>query len=1064
MHIKYIPLIELSLRSFCPYCGKLTLSDEKQKELSPSIRAKKARDAKKCPYCGETIERVKLEKPSTFMSGKKRLSPIEIRERLVNIPDDEFKKIGINPKTCRPEWAILSLLLVPSVTVRPSITLESGERSEDALTHKLSDIIRSNQRLWENLNAGAPEVIIEDLWDLLQYHITTFFDNNTPKIPPARHRSGQPLKTMTDRIKGKEGRIRHNLAGKRVNYSGRTVISPDPCIKLNEIGIPYEVAKIITVAESVTTMNIEEMKELIRRGANYPGANYVIRTDGKKKRITDDLKEELCIEIQPGYKIERHLRDGDIVLFNRHPSLHKQSLMAHYVRVLPNRTFRLHPGAAEPYNADYDGDECNIHSPQTEEALAEAKILLDVSKNIISSKNNMNLIGTKADAVTGAYILSKSKLTKEEADQLLFSSGVMNLAKGKEISGREVFSQILPKGSSIKVHEEITGANSFGVEDGEMVKIIDRESGRDITMETIDKAFRLGTTYLSRKGYTLSVQDLSVSEKVKKMTDEVVVAAEKKTAEIIKEYESGNLILIPGKTLEETRETRISQVLNEVRTESGRIVQSNFPVDGNVNKMITPKAAGSMLNITQIGCCVGQQILWNKRVSFGYTNRTLSFFKEGDLSPEARGFIKSAFFNGLKPSEFFFGAITGRDSLMDTALRTPKSGYLYRRLVSALQDLKVEYDGTVRDASENIIQFVWGDDGKDVSKLHLKENKVAPGEAVGVVTAQSFGEASTQMVLRVFHHAGVAQMQITLGLPRLIEILDARKIPSTPSMEIYLERGFNNEKEARVIAEKIKEVKLKEIISEIKIDFGNKKIEIELDAKALKSVHVGAQKIIERLNEKLINAKGKDFKISINVSDLDFKAIYKLKEKLKDTIISGVKGITQVVVSNKGKDFIVLTAGSNMKEVREIKGVDKDRMTSNDIYDVNNVLGIEAARQTIINEIKKIIESQGLDINERHLKLVADSMTSSGVIKGVTRMGIISDKASILARATFETPDKQIINATMHGGRDELKSVIENILLNQPIPVGTGLPGLLVRVTGPLVNKELEKEKKKKED
>src|SRR3989338_282689 len=174
-HIKYIHLIELCMRCFCPRCGKLTLSDEKQKEMTPAERAKKGRDAKKCLHCQEQIEKVKLEKPSTFMIGKKRISPIEIRDRLVNIKDDELKKIGINPRTCRPEWAVLSLLLVPSVTVRPSITLDSGERSEDDLTHNLSDIIRSNQRLWENLNAGAPEVIIEDLWDLLQYHITTFF-------------------------------------------------------------------------------------------------------------------------------------------------------------------------------------------------------------------------------------------------------------------------------------------------------------------------------------------------------------------------------------------------------------------------------------------------------------------------------------------------------------------------------------------------------------------------------------------------------------------------------------------------------------------------------------------------------------------------------------------------------------------------------------------------------------------------------------------------------------------------------------------------------------------------
>ncbi|MEI6849812.1 MAG: hypothetical protein WCK29_02120 [archaeon] len=1061
-HIKYIPLIELCLRSFCPKCGRLTLSEEKEKELTPSLRAKKARDAKKCPHCSETIERVKLEKPSTFMVGKKRLSSIEVRDRLVLIKDEEMKKIGVNSKTCRPEWAVISLLLVPSVTVRPSITLESSERSEDDLTHKLSDIIRSNQRLWENLNAGAPEVIIEDLWDLLQYHVTTFFDNNVSRIPPARHRSGQPLKTITERIKGKEGRIRQNLAGKRVNYSSRTVVSPDPYIQINELGVPFEIAKVITSSESVTTLNLEEMKELVRRGDKYPGANYIIRPDGKKKRITEELKEEICAELKPGYKIERHIRDGDIVLFNRHPSLHKQSLMAHYVRVLPNRTFRLHPAAAFPYNADFDGDEMNMHSPQNEEARAEAKILLNVNNNIISSKNNTNFIGTIADSITGAYLLGKDEhVKKSDADQLLYLASVRNLLKGKEFDGKDVFAQILPKGSTIKMPAELIANTTFGIEDGVMVKHIDKEFGRKAAVDTVYKAFLLGALYLSKKGYTLSVQDLNVSAKVKKMTNDIIAEAELKTQEIIKQFESGQLDVLPGKTGEETREIKIAQVLNEVRTEMGKVVQANFPADANVSKMINAKAAGSMLNITQIGCSVGQQSMWSKRISFGYNDRTLSFFKQGDIGAAARGFIKSSFFDGLKPSEFFFGAMTGRDALMDTALRTPKSGYLYRRLVSALQDLKVEYDETVRDASENIVQFVYGDDGKDVSKLHMnvKDQKIAAGEAVGVVTAQSFGEASTQMVLSVFHNAGVAQMQITQGLPRLIEILDARKQPSTPLMEVFLDKDNNNEKDSRIVAEKIREVKLREIASEIKIDFTNKKIEIMLDAKALKGVHVGADKISDRLHEKGFKVKTNDLKISMAVDDLDFKAIYKFKEKLKDTIISGVKDISQVVVSNRGKDYVILTLGSNLKDILEVKGVDKTRTRSNDIHDVSNVLGIEAARQTIINEIRAVLESQGLDINERHSKLVADAMTSSGVVKGVTRMGIISEKASILARATFETPDKQFVNATIQGGRDELCSVIENILLNQPVPVGTGLPGLLVKITGSLVEKKDKKSK-----
>ncbi len=1054
LHIKYIPLMELFLRSFCRECGKLTLEDDKQEKYSPAERAKKARNKKKCPHCNTAIEKIKLEKPSTFYYGKKRIFPNEIRDILVKISDNEAKKIGVNIKTCRPEWAVLSQLVVPSVNVRPSITLETGERSEDDLTHKIADIIRANQRLWENLNAGAPEVIIEDLWDLLQYHVTTFFDNNVSRIPPARHRSGQPLKTITERIKGKEGRIRKNLAGKRVNFSARTVVSPDPYLRINEIGVPFDIARVITIAEGVTTTNLEYVKELIKKGDEYPGATNLIRPDGKKKRITEELKEDLLNEVQPGYKIERHLRDGDIVLFNRHPSLHKQSIMAHYVKVLPHKTFRIHPAVAFPYNADFDGDEVNIHGPQTEEARAEAKTLLEVSKNIISSKNNSPLIGSITDAITGSYILGKKTFSKAEADQLLFSAGIVSDLKGKEIDGRDVFAKTLPEGSKIKMPSEIISENSFGVEEGELIKLIDKLHGREAVLDSIMRAFTLGVMNLTREGHTLSLRDFDVPQKIKEMTAEIISKAYQRTKEIIDLAENGKLELLPGKTVDETKEIKVTQILNEIRTDINKIVKDNLHKESNIGKMIASGSKGSVLNITQISCSVGQQSLWNKRINFGYSKRTLSHFKKGDIGPEAHGFIKSSFFQGLKPYEFFFGAMTGRDALMDTALRTPKSGYLYRRLVSALQDLRLEYDGTVRDASGNITQFEYGGDGLDVSGLHLNK-KVEPGEAVGVITSQSFGEASTQMVLDVFHSAGVAEMQITLGLPRIIEIFDARKQPSTPQMDIYLEKEYNNENDAKTIAEKIKEVKLEEIASEIKIDFGEKKIEVILDNASLKTVHSGAQKIVDRLIEKGFNVKGKDNKIILSTPDLDFKTTYKVKEKLRRTIISGVKDVSHVVVAHRGKDYVIITAGSNLKEVLLIKGIDKDRAYTNNLHETAEVLGVEAAQQTIMIEIKKVLDSQGLDINERHLNLIADAMTTYGSVKGVTRMGIISHKSSILAQAAFETPDKQFVNATIQGKKDELASVIENIILNQPVPVGTGLPGLLVQVIG-----KLSKEKK----
>jgi len=1054
LHIKCIPIMDLVMRGTCEACGKILISEEDcKKDLK--TRIKKAKDAKKCAHCGIVQEKPKFEKPSQFLIGKKRLFPSEIRERLAKVADADLRLLGINAKTFRPEWGVLTYLLVPPVTVRPSITLESGERSEDDLTHKLSDIIRANQRLWENLNAGAPEVIIEDLWDLLQYHITTFFDNSVANIPPARHRSGQPLKTINERIKGKEGRIRKNLAGKRVNFSARTVISPDPYLKLNEVGIPFEVAKILTVAEKVTSLNIERMRKIVL-AEGYPAANYITRPDGKRKRISPELKEELSKEIEPGYVVERHLIDGDIVLFNRHPSLHRASLMAHNVRVLPNKTFKMHPAVCFPYNADFDGDEMNVHAPQTEEARAEAEALLNVKQNLISPKNNTNLYGCTDDALTGNYMMSEQEVDRDEAMQLVHSAGLKTFSMNKKVSGRDLFENALP--NELK-NSNIT-SEGFITEEGEDIKKLDKTIGRDRTIEVLKDVYTLGMTFLSRNGFTISITDLDVTDDVKKETNKMIENANKKAGEVIESYYNKSLELLPGKTAEQTREIKILQVLNGVRTDMGKYVKETFPKDNLVNKMISAKARGSMLNVTQIACSVGQQVMRGQRINFGYTGRSLSCFKQGDLTPKAGGFIRSSFLKGLRPDEFFFASMTGRDAMMDTALRTPKSGYLYRRLVSALQDFIVEYDGTVRDANEGIVEFSFGGDGMEVSQLHTGK-KVCPGEAIGIVTAQSFGESSTQMVLNVFHSAGVAEMQVTQGLPRLIEILDARKKPSTPAMEIYLDKDNNNEKDSKTIAEKIKEVKLREIMSEINVDFGSKKMEIVIDKDSLKRVHMGLETVVEVLSEKGFDVKKKgDDVITMDLGENDFKSMFKMKQKIKETSISGIKGIENVLVVKRDANFVILTAGTNLKDVLLFKGVNPDKVSTNDLHEICSLLGIESARQSIINEINKVLVSQGIDIDKRHLSLVADAMTSSGVVKGVTRVGIISDKNSVLARASFETPVKHFVNAARTGKKDNMSSVIENIILNQPVPVGTGLPGLLVKVTGPLAEQHDSKKKK----
>ncbi|HLD16082.1 MAG TPA: DNA-directed RNA polymerase subunit A' [Candidatus Nanoarchaeia archaeon] len=768
IHIKYVKPIMDALRSTCRECAKILLQDKDvekwklgleraEKEKNLDARREKTRELvnslkniRKCPHCKSKQYSIKIEKPTTFYENDRRLTPIEIKARLERISDDDSLFLGFNPKAARPEWMILTLLVIPPVTMRPSITLETGERSEDDLTHKLGDVVRINQRLFENINAGAPEIIVEDLWDLLQYHVTTYIDNTITQVPPARHRSGQALKTITERIKSKEGRFRHNLAGKRVNFAARAVISPDPRIKFNEVGIPLSVAMELTVPEKVNEWNLERLREFVKKGpANYPGANYVLRPDGKKKQITDETQELLLTEMKEGFIVERHLMDGDIAIFNRQPSLHRMSIMCHKVKVLPGKSFRLNPSVCEPYNADFDGDEMNFHIPQTEEARAEAEILMQVQTQIVTPKNGTNVIGCVEDSVTGNYLLTKGeglKLSKEEVVELLSSIGIKNFEKLKKqnYNGKEVFSMILPRDFNfsgyskaykksddkkpkivddaivaVRNGELISGVidtNSIGHEKGKLIREYFRKYGADKTLEFIAKVFRLGIKVLLKLGFTTTIGDTDLTDKITNEIQDLIENAEKETQKLIQIYRNEELEALPGKTLRETLEIKILELLNNVRNKIGEIIaQTSSEVNPTII-MAKSGAKGNLLNLTMMAACVGQQSLRGERIADGYRRRTLSLFRKGDLGPEAHGFVKNSFKLGLTPYEFFFHAMTGRDSLMDTALRTPKSGYLYRRLANALQDIKVEYDSTVRDANKAIVQFKYGEDGVDVSK------------------------------------------------------------------------------------------------------------------------------------------------------------------------------------------------------------------------------------------------------------------------------------------------------------------------------------------------------------
>lgn len=739
INVGYVKEIYTILRMTCPKCGRVKIDDTTRKKyenlnLDEKIFAEIEKEAEGhavCPFCNAPQPKIKFSKPYSYYEVKDKnnevqISVMEIDEWLRKIPDEDLKFLDLY---VRPENMIMHYLPVIPICARPSVTLESAGRSEDDLTHKMVDILRVNDSIKAGIDSGAPQIIIEDYTELLQYHIATLLNNELSGVPPARQRSGRPLKTIAQRLKGKEGRFRNNISGKRVNFSARTVISPDPNIDIDEVGVPIEIAKELTVPETVQSYNIDFLKRLVNRGNNYPGAITVI-CDGKRKRILDLNKEILAECLKIGDVVERHIMDGDIVVFNRQPSLHRISMMGHRIKVMPGSTFRLNVATCAPYNADFDGDEMNLHVPQSEEAMAEARTIMEVENNIISPRYGGPIIGGRHDHVTGAYILTKKeKISREDALQLC--GGIVELPKNKEyFTGKELFSLLLPKDLNleyinkfkekvvIKEGQILSGSIDAEGMAGKIVEEIYNNYGPSRAAEYINLSTRLAIRAITKYGFSIGIDSTDLKGDANKKIEERLNLAMQRINEYIKEKEEGKLKPRPGKSAEDALEDYIMMELANARNDCGKIAEV-MVVDETPVIMAKTGARGSLLNLTQMSANIGQQAVRGKRIYRGYSQRTLSAFKKGDASPKAHGFIASSFKKGLSPIEYFFHAMGGRETLVDTAIRTGRSGYFQRRIINALLDLKVDKNKAVRDSKGNIIQFMYGEDGIDPAKKSI---------------------------------------------------------------------------------------------------------------------------------------------------------------------------------------------------------------------------------------------------------------------------------------------------------------------------------------------------------
>lgn len=672
-------------------------------------------------------------------------TPEDIYRIFKRISDEEMEIMGFNPKWNKPEWMICTVLPVPPPAVRPSIIEENGQRREDDLTHKLSDIIKTNNNILDKINKGSSEETIKLITMVLQYHVFTFIDNQIPGLAPSQQRNGRKLKSVSDRMKKKEGRIRGNLNGKRVDQSARSVITPDPYISIDELGVPVRIAINITFPETVNKYNIDELRKLIKNGPDtWPGAKYVKKLNDS---VTVNLKyadgDKIVNELKYGDIVHRHLTDGDYILFNRQPSLHKMSMMCHKVIIMPYQTFRLNVLDTPPYNADFDGDEMNLHCPQNIQTMSELMDIAAVPYMIIAPRDGKPIIEIVQDTLLGSFRLTKDYITIKDKNmanlQMInsyFSGHLPEPNKNYSYTGKEAYSQILPPGLFInrknKADEKFIIENSklisgsldksvfHGITSG-LIPVIFHDYGPFEVRKFLDNTQRLICRWLLTSGFSVGISDLvtdqQTDDNLKNKIKEMKARAYAKLDDIRRGMIDNNSIF----NNEEYIEREIIGILNETTSEVGKIGLSQ--IDEKSNRMINMVKSGSKgkeTNVAQMIACVGQQNVDGKRISYGFTDRTLPHFTKYDDGPEARGFVENSFITGLSPSEVFFHAMGGREGLIDTAVKTSETGYIQRRLVKAMEDAKVYYDNTVRNAAGMIIQYIYGEDGMDGTKIELQ--------------------------------------------------------------------------------------------------------------------------------------------------------------------------------------------------------------------------------------------------------------------------------------------------------------------------------------------------------
>lgn len=764
--------------TICPYClnkngtvkkkpGMMKIVHEKYKVVS-----KKTADPCIAEFKNSFLNAVEANKELQSLIDKTQqlLNPLKVLQLFENISDKDCPLLGMLPDVGRPEDLIVTRIAVPPACIRPSVIseLQSGS-NEDDLTMKLTEIIFLNDVIRKHRSTGAKVQIVMEDWDYLQLQCALYINSEISGIP-MNMQPKKPSRGFVQRLKGKQGRFRGNLSGKRVDFSGRTVISPDPNLRIDQVAVPVHVAKILTFPERVTKENIKFMRQLVQNGPDkHPGANYVeIKATSFRKSLRYGNRGDVANQLKYGDTVERHLIDEDIVLFNRQPSLHKLSIMAHYATVRPHRTFRFNECVCTPYNADFDGDEMNLHLPQTEEAKAEAITLMGVKSNLITPRNGEPLIAATQDFITGGFLVSQKDLFFTRGQFCQITSMIL-AGKDRDLqidipppaiikpmalwTGKQVVSVMLRpnkkspvrinlrvKGKSYTKDEELCVEDSFivvynsellaGTLDKSIIGsgskssifyVMLRDFGEQSAADGMWRLSRIAPWFLSNHGFSIGISDVTPGQGLIKEKEKLLKEGYIKCDQFIEDFTNGTLQTQPGCTAEETLEAIILRELSVIREHCGKACRQELNKSNSPLTMAVCGSKGSFLNISQMIACVGQQAISGHRTPDGFEGRSLPHFRQYAKIPAAKGFVENSFFSGLTPTEFFFHTMAGREGLVDTAVKTAETGYMQRRLVKSLEDLSLQYDYTVRSSMGDIIQFIYGEDGMDPASMEGKD-------------------------------------------------------------------------------------------------------------------------------------------------------------------------------------------------------------------------------------------------------------------------------------------------------------------------------------------------------